>query len=146
MTMRPFDILIAEDNEDDVLLIREAFEEVNMVNRIAVVRDGEEALAYLRGEGPFRDSPLPGMVLLDINMPKKTGLEVLTDIKAEPRFRALPIVMLTVSEREEDIIRSFEQGACSYIRKPVTFTRFITVVKEFEMYWTLVSKIPFVKR
>ena len=146
MTMRPFDILIAEDNEDDILLIREAFEEVNMVNRIAVVRDGEEALAYLRGEGPFRDSPLPGMVLLDINMPKKTGLEVLTDIKAEPRFRALPSVMLTVSEREEDIIRSFEQGACSYIRKPVTFTRFITVVKEFEMYWTLVSKIPFVKR
>jgi CheY-like chemotaxis protein len=146
MTMRPFDILIAEDNEDDILLIREAFEEVNMVNRIAVVRDGEEALAYLRGEGAFKESLLPGMVLLDINMPKKTGLEVLADIKAEPRFRALPIVMLTVSEREEDILRSFEQGACSYIRKPVTFTRFITVVKEFEMYWSLVSKIPFVKR
>ncbi len=146
MTMRPFDILIAEDNEDDILLIREAFEEVNMVNRIAVVRDGEEALAYLRGEGPFKESPLPGMVLLDINMPKKTGIEVLTEIKADPRFRALPVVMLTVSERDEDIIRSFEQGACSYIRKPVTFTRFITVVKEFEMYWTLVSKIPFLKR
>ena len=146
MTMRPFDILIAEDNEDDILLIREAFEEVNMVNRIAVVRDGEEALAYLRGEGAFKESLLPGMVLLDINMPKKTGLEVLSAIKAEPRFRALPIVMLTVSEREEDILRSFEQGACSYIRKPVTFTRFITVVKEFEMYWSLVSKIPFVKR
>ena len=146
MTPRPFDILIAEDNEDDILLIREAFEEVNMVNRIAVVRDGEEALAYLRGEGAFKESLLPGMVLLDINMPKKTGLEVLSAIKAEPRFRALPIVMLTVSEREEDILRSFEQGACSYIRKPVTFTRFITVVKEFEMYWSLVSKIPFVKR
>ncbi len=146
MTLRPFDILIAEDNEDDILLIREAFEEVNMVNRIAVVRDGEEALAYLRGEGAFKESLLPGMVLLDINMPKKTGLEVLSAIKAEPRFRALPIVMLTVSEREEDILRSFEQGACSYIRKPVTFTRFITVVKEFEMYWSLVSKIPFVKR
>ena len=89
---------------------------------------------------------MPGMVLLDINMPKKTGLEVLTEIKAELRFRALPIVMLTVSERDEDIIRSFEQGACSYIRKPVTFTRFIAVVKEFEMYWTLVSKIPNLKR
>ena len=139
-------VLLIEDNEDDILLIREAFEEVNMVNRIAVVRDGEEALAYLRGEGAFKESLLPGMVLLDINMPKKTGLEVLADIKAEPRFRALPIVMLTVSEREEDILRSFEQGACSYIRKPVTFTRFITVVKEFEMYWSLVSKIPFVKR
>lgn len=146
MTMRPFDILIAEDNEDDILLIREAFEEVKMVNRISVVRDGEEALAYLRGQGPFREASLPGMVLLDINMPKKTGLEVLTEIKAELRFRALPIVMLTVSERDEDIIRSFEQGACSYIRKPVTFTRFIAVVKEFEMYWTLVSKIPTLKR
>ena len=146
MTMRPFDILIAEDNEDDILLIREAFEEVNMVNRITVVRDGEEALAYLRGEGPFSQSPLPGMVLLDINMPKKTGLEVLTEIKADIRFRPLPVVMLTVSDRDEDIIRSFEQGACSYIRKPVTFTRFIAVVKEFEMYWTLVSKIPALKR
>lgn len=146
MTMRPFDILIAEDNEDDILLIREAFEEVNMINRVAVVRDGEEAMAYLRGEGPFKESPLPGMVLLDINMPKKTGLEVLTEIKANLRFRALPVVMLTVSERDEDIIRSFEAGACSYIRKPVTFTRFITVVKEFEMYWTLVSKIPSLKR
>ena len=146
MTMRPFDILIAEDNEDDILLIREAFEEVKMVNRISVVRDGEEALAYLRGHEPFREASMPGMVLLDINMPKKTGLEVLTEIKAELRFRALPIVMLTVSERDEDIIRSFEQGACSYIRKPVTFTRFIAVVKEFEMYWTLVSKIPTLKR
>ena len=146
MTMRPFDILIAEDNEDDILLIREAFEEVKMVNRISVVRDGEEALAYLRGQGPFTEASMPGMVLLDINMPKKTGLEVLTEIKAELRFRALPIVMLTVSERDEDIIRSFEQGACSYIRKPVTFTRFIAVVKEFEMYWTLVSKIPNLKR
>ena len=146
MTTRPLDILIAEDNEDDILLIREAFEEVNMVNRITVVRDGEEALAYLRGEGPFSQSPLAGMVLLDINMPKKTGLEVLTEIKADIRFRPLPVVMLTVSDRDEDIIRSFEQGACSYIRKPVTFTRFIAVVKEFEMYWTLVSKIPALKR
>lgn len=146
MTMRPFDILIAEDNEDDILLIREAFETVNMANRITVVRDGEEALAYLRGEGVFSRFPLPGMVLLDINMPKKTGLEVLTEIKSDPRFRPLPIVILTVSEREEDILRSFEQGACSYIRKPVTFTRFLAVVKEFELYWTLVSKVPTLKR
>ncbi len=146
MTIRPFDILIAEDNEDDILLIREAFEEVKMVNQITVVKDGEEALAYLRGEEPYASAPLPGIVLLDINMPKKTGLEVLSEIKADHRFRALPVVMLTVSERDEDIIRSFEQGACSYIRKPVTFARFIAVVKQFEMYWTLVSKIPALKR
>lgn len=146
MTIRSFDILIAEDNEDDILLIREAFETVNIANRVTVVRDGVEALAYLRGEGAFKDSPLPGMVLLDINMPKKTGLEVLAEIKSDPRFRPIPVVMLTVSERDEDIVRSFEQGACSYIRKPVTFTRFISVVKEFELYWTLVSKIPPLKR
>ncbi|TKB86058.1 MAG: response regulator [Nitrospira sp.] len=146
MTMRPFDILIAEDNEDDILLIREAFETVNMANRVAVVRDGEEALAYLRGEGPFSQCPFPGLVLLDINMPKKTGLEVLVEIKSDARFRPLPVVMLTVSEREEDIVRSFEQGACSYIRKPVTFSRFLSVVKEFELYWTLVSRVPTLKR
>lgn len=142
MTSRSFDILIAEDNEDDILLIREAFETVNMTNRLALARDGVEALAYLRGEGRFNQCPLPGMVLLDINMPKKTGLEVLEEIKSDPRFRPIPVVMLTVSERDEDILRSYDQGACSYIRKPVTFARFIAVVKEFELYWTLVSRIP----
>ncbi|GAB1724827.1 MAG: response regulator [Nitrospira sp. CR1.1] len=146
MTLRPFNILIAEDNEDDILLIREAFETVNTTNGITVVRDGDEALAYLRGDKPFTQSPLPGIVLLDINMPKKTGLEVLTEIKSDPRLRALPVIILTVSERDEDILRSFELGACSYIRKPVTFTRFIAVVKEFELYWTLVSKIPTLRR
>jgi Response regulators consisting of a CheY-like receiver domain and a winged-helix DNA-binding domain len=146
MTMRPFDILIAEDNEDDIVLIQEAFAEGKMLNRIAVVRDGEEAIAYLRGEERFRQTPMPGMVLLDINMPKKTGLEVLTEIKADLRLRPLPVIMLTVSDRDEDIIRSFEQGACSYIRKPVTLTRFIAVVREFELYWSLVSKIPALRR
>lgn len=144
--MQPFDILLAEDNEDDILLIREAFETANMGNPITIVRDGEEALAYLRGEGPFSQCPLPGMVLLDINMPKKNGLDVLAELKLEPRFRPLPVVMLTVSEREEDIVRAFQQGACSYIRKPVTFSQFVMVVKQFELYWTLVSKLPLLKR
>ncbi|MCC2640281.1 MAG: CheY-like response regulator [Nitrospira sp.] len=146
MTIRPFDILVAEDNEDDIVLIQEAFAEGKMLNRIAVVRDGEEAMAYLRGEERFSQAPMPGMVLLDINMPKKTGLEVLTEIKADARLRPLPVIMLTVSERDEDILRSFEQGACSYIRKPVTLTRFIAVVREFELYWSLVSKIPALRR
>lgn len=146
MTMTPFDILIAEDNEDDILLIQEAFSEGNIINRIAVVRDGEEALAYLRGEERFRRTPLPGMLLLDINMPKKNGLEVLEEIKADTSLRALPVIMLTVSERDEDILRAFAHGACSYIRKPVTLSRFIAVVKEFERYWSLVSKIPTLAR
>ncbi len=79
-------------------------------------------------------------------MPKKNGFEVLADIKADPRLRALPVVMLTVSDREEDLVRSFEQGACSYIRKPVSLTRFIAVVKEFELYWSLVSQVPNLNR
>ncbi|GMV50135.1 response regulator [Nitrospirales bacterium NOB] len=146
MTIRPFEMLIAEDNEDDIVLIQEAFTDGNLIERIAVVRDGEEALAYLRGEGRYHRTPLPGMVLLDINMPKKSGLEVLREVKADPRLRAIPVVMLTVSERDEDILRSYEQGACSYIRKPVTLSRFISVVREFDLYWSAISKIPTVNR
>ncbi len=146
MTAKPIDILLVEDNEDDVVLIREAFAEGKMTNNVSIAHNGEEALAYLRGEGPFKDAPLPGIVLLDINMPKKNGFEVLTELKADPRLKALPVIMLTVSEREEDIIRSFSEGACSYVRKPVTLSRFITVVKEFELYWTLVSRIPSITR
>ena len=142
MPMKSIDILVVEDNDDDVVLIQEAFSEGKMANRIVIVRDGEEAMAYLRKQGPYADAPLPGMVLLDINMPKKNGFEVLAEVKADARLRPLPVVMLTISDREEDIVRSFDQGACSYIRKPVTLTRFIAVVKEFELYWSLVSRIP----
>jgi CheY-like chemotaxis protein len=142
MTMKPIDILVVEDNDDDVVLIQEAFAEGTMANRLAIVRDGDEAMAYLRKQGAYAAAPLPRMVLLDINMPKKNGFEVLAEIKADTRLRPLPVVMLTVSDREEDIVRSFDQGACSYIRKPVTLTRFVAVVREFELYWSLVSQIP----
>jgi CheY-like chemotaxis protein len=144
--MNSIDILVVEDNDDDVVLIQEAFSEGKVINRIAVVRDGEEAMAYLRKQGAYAATPMPGMVLSDINMPKKDGFELLADIKADPRLRALPVIMLTVSDREEDIVRSFEQGACSYIRKPVSMTRFIAVVKQFELYWSLVSQIPTLNR
>jgi CheY-like chemotaxis protein len=142
MTITPFDILLAENSENDLLLIREAFEETNLINILAIVRDGEEALVYLREDPPFSHVPLPGMVIFDINMPKKTELEVLSILKSDSRLRPLPVIMLTVSEREEDVVRSYELGACSYIRKPVTFTKFMSVVKEFQLYWTLVSRIP----
>jgi CheY-like chemotaxis protein len=144
--MNSIDILVVEDNDDDVVLIQEAFSEGKVINRIAVVRDGEEAMAYLRKQGAYAATRMPGMVLSDINMPKKDGFELLADIKADPRLRALPVIMLTVSDREEDIVRSFEQGACSYIRKPVSMTRFIAVVKQFELYWGLVSQIPALNR
>lgn len=144
--MNLIDILVVEDNDDDVVLIQAAFSEGKVVNRLIFVRDGEEAMTYLRKQGAYVATPMPGIVLLDINMPKKNGFEVLADIKTDPRLRALPVVMLTVSDREEDIARSYEQGACSYIRKPVSLTRFIAIVKEFELYWSLVSKVPNLNR
>ena len=142
MTNRPVDILLVEDNEDDVVIIKEAFAESRLVTIRNTVSDGEEALAYLRREGRYRVASLPALVLLDINMPKKNGFEVIQAMKADPGLRALPVVMLTMSDREEDIVRSYASGACSYIRKPVDLAQFHMVVKEFELYWTMISRIP----
>ena len=138
----PIEILLVEDNEDDVILIEEAFAGARMMNVINNVRDGEAALAYLRREGLYKNAVRPGLILLDINMPKKDGFEVLEAIKANPQLQPLPVIMLTTSDREEDIVRSYVYGACSYIRKPVSLERFIDVVKQFEVYWTLVSLVP----
>lgn len=142
MRSQPVEILLVEDNEDDIVLAREAFAEARLVNVINTVRDGEEALAYLRREGKYKVARSPGLILLDINMPKKNGFEVLEAMKADPTLRAVPVIMLTTSEREEDVVRSYADGACSYIRKPVDLDQFVGVVKQFELYWTLVSKIP----
>jgi CheY-like chemotaxis protein len=140
--IEPIEILLVEDNEDDIILIEEAFAGARMMNVINNVRDGEAALAYLRQEGPYKNAVRPGLILLDINMPKKNGFEVLEAIKANPQLQPLPVIILTTSEREEDVVRSYVYGACSYIRKPVSLERFIDVVKQFEVYWTLVSRIP----
>jgi CheY-like chemotaxis protein len=138
----PIEILLVEDNEDDIILIEEAFAGARLMNVINNVRDGEAALAYLRREGPYKKAVRPGLILLDINMPKKDGFEVLEAIKANPELQPLPVIMLTTSDREEDVVRSYVYGACSYIRKPVSLERFIDVVKQFEVYWTLVSLVP----
>ena len=138
----PIEILLVEDNEDDIVLIEEAFAGAKCMNVICKVHDGEEALAYLRQEGPYRLMRRPGLVLLDINMPKKNGFEVLQAMKEDPRLHSMPVVMLTTSDREDDIIRSYTDGACSYIRKPMSLEQFIRVVKDFELYWTMVSRVP----
>ncbi len=142
MMSQPVELLLVEDNEDDMLLIDEAFAEAKLMNVIQKVRDGEEALAYLRREGRYKNVHRPGLVLLDINMPKKSGFEVLAAMKEDPQLRPIPVVMLTMSDREEDIVRSYAAGACSYVRKPMSVEEFAHVVKEFELYWTLVSRIP----
>jgi len=138
----PVDLLLVEDNEDDIVLIEEAFAEAKLMNLIFKVRDGEEALAYLRQEGQYTHRRRPGLVLLDINMPKKNGFEVLQAMKADPLLQSLPVVMLTTSDREDDIVRSYTHGACSYIRKPMSLEQFVQVVKDFELYWTMVSRVP----
>ena len=140
--IEPIEILLVEDNEDDIILIEEAFAGARMMNVINNVRDGEAALAYLRQEGPYKNAVRPGLILLDINMPKMNGFEVLEAIKANPQLQPLPVIILTTSEREEDVVRSYVYGACSYIRKPVSLEQFIDVVKQFEVYWTLVSRVP----
>jgi CheY-like chemotaxis protein len=135
-------ILLAEDNDDDIVMIKDAFARSKIINSFDVVKNGEEALGFLRKEGRYAGKDRPGLILLDINMPKKNGFEVLEAIKKDPRFDYIPVIMLTTSEREEDIVKSYKEGACSYITKPVNFSNFTKVIEQFALYWALVSKIP----
>lgn len=131
-----------EDNEDDILLEQEALADAKLVNLMYVVRDGDEAIAYLRRQGKYHDAKVPGLILLDINMPKKNGFEVLNEIKADPALMHIPVVMLTTSDSEADIVKSYAKGACSYITKPMDFDKFQEVVRQFALYWALVARIP----
>ena len=142
MNHKPMEILLVEDNEDDIMLEQEALSEAKLVNLMQVVRDGEEAIAFLHHEGKYWDAHLPGLILLDINMPKKNGFEVLNEVKADPRLMHIPVVMLTTSDSEADVVKSYSKGACSYITKPMDFDKFREVVKQFALYWALVSRVP----
>ena len=142
MTNKPVEILLVDDNEDDVVIIQEAFAGARLLTVITRTQDGEDALQYLRREGAYKIARRPGLVLLDINMPKKNGFEVLTEMKADPALQHLPVVVLTTSDREEDVIQSYAVGACSYIKKPMDLERLRDVVKQFEQYWTVVSQLP----
>jgi CheY-like chemotaxis protein len=146
MSAQPLEILLVEDNEDDILLEQEAIAEARLVNLMYVVRDGEEAMAYLRREGKNQNAQLPGLILLDINMPKKNGFEVLNEIKADPALMHIPIVMLTTSDSESDIVKSYAKGACSFITKPMDFDKFREVIRQFALYWALVARIPSTSR
>jgi CheY-like chemotaxis protein len=146
MSAQPVEILLVEDNEDDILLEQEAIVEAKLVNLMYVVRDGEEAMAYLRREGKYQNAQLPGLILLDINMPKKNGFEVLNEIKADPALMHIPVVMLTTSDSESDIVKSYAKGACSFITKPMDFDKFREVIRRFALYWALVARVPFTSR
>ncbi|WP_084957344.1 response regulator [Thermoactinospora rubra] len=136
------EVLLVEDDPGDVLLTREAFELNKVKNRLHVVNDGEQAMAFLRREGEYADAPRPDMILLDLNLPRKDGREVLADVKADPDLRSIPVVVLTTSEAEEDILRSYRLHANAYVAKPVDFDQFIRVVRQIDDFFVTVVKLP----
>ena len=139
---RPVDILLVEDNPADVRLTVEAFREGKVLNNLNVVEDGEEAMAYLRREGAYADAARPGLILLDLNLPRKDGREVLRELKNDDNLRPIPVVVLTTSEAEEDILRSYDLNANCYIVKPVDLEKFITVVRYIEEFWLAIVQLP----
>jgi CheY-like chemotaxis protein len=141
-TARPIEILLVEDNPGDARLTREALREGRMRNRLHHMRDGVEALAFLRREAPFEDAPMPDLVLLDLNLPRKNGTQVLAEMKEEPRLRLIPVVVLTTSEAEQDVLRTYELHANCYITKPVDLDKFLAIVRAVEEFWVDIVKLP----
>lgn len=142
---KPITILMADDDADDRLMTREAFEESRLANDLRFVEDGVELLDYLQRRGKYADpesSPRPGLILLDLNMPKKDGREALQEIRADPKLRNIRVVILTTSKAEEDIYRTYDLGAASYITKPVTFAGLAEVIKALGKYWLEIVDLP----
>ena len=136
------EILLVEDNPGDVRLTLEALREGKVKNNLFVARDGEEALAILRRQAPHAGAPRPDLILLDLNLPKKDGREVLAEIKADPELKCIPVVVLTTSKSEEDVLRSYELNANCYITKPVDLEQFIRVVRAIEDFWLTLVVLP----
>jgi CheY-like chemotaxis protein len=146
---KPITILMADDDRDDCLLVKDAFIESRLVNDLRFVEDGEDLMDYLYNRSKYSDvtvAPRPGLVLLDLNMPRKDGREALMEIKADPDLRGIPIVVLTTSKQEEDILRSYDVGANSYITKPVTFKGLVEVIKSLGKYWLEIVELPHEKK
>lgn len=140
---KPITILLADDDPDDRLLVKEAFEENHLINELATVQDGEELMDFLHKRGKFADSAVtPGLILLDLNMPRKSGHEALQEIKADPKLRRLPIVIMTTSKAEEDVVRSYDMGVNSFIVKPVTFEALVDLIRELDKYWFQIVELP----
>lgn len=142
---KPIAILMAEDDPDDRLFCREALEQARLTNQIYFVEDGQELMDYLQCRGKYSDPascPTPGLILLDLNMPRKDGREVLEELKTDDRFRPLPVVILTTSKAEEDILRSYDLGVSGYITKPVTFERLVDIMRVLGRYWFEIVELP----
>jgi two-component system, chemotaxis family, response regulator Rcp1 len=142
LPIKPVEILLVEDNPGDVRLTTEALRDGKLRNTIHVVPDGVEALAYLRREGRYADASRPDMVLLDLNLPKKSGLEVLKEIKEDAGLRRIPVVILSTSQAEQDILKSYDLHANAYVTKPVDLEQFLSVVKVIEGFWLEIVRLP----
>ncbi len=140
--VRPIEVLLVEDDEGDVLMTREALDEGKVFNRLSVVGDGVEAVSYLRRSGRYADAVRPDLVLLDLNLPKRDGRQVLEEVKSDPDLRRIPIVVLTTSEAEEDVLRSYDLHANAYVTKPVDFERFVEVIRQIDEFFISVVRLP----
>ena len=140
--LRPVEIVMAEDDSEDQMLVKEAFQEAQIANCLTFVNDGEELLTYLRNWRNQGEERRPLLLLLDLNMPKKDGREALRELKGDTVLRSIPVVILTTSAAEEDIVDSYNLGVSTYIRKPVTFDKFTDIIKTFGRYWLEIAEIP----
>lgn len=141
-TVRPIELLLVEDNPGDVRLAEEALKEAKVHNTLHVVGDGAEAMSFLRKEGKYANAPRPDVILLDLNLPKKDGREVLAEIKTDGDLKRIPVVVLTVSKDEEDIVKSYNLHANCYVIKPLSLDRFLEVVKSIEDFWLTIVTLP----
>ncbi|MFQ5874889.1 MAG: response regulator [Dehalococcoidia bacterium] len=139
---RPIEILLVEDNPGDVRLTQEAFKDAKVLNNLSLTWDGVEAMAFLRHEGKYAEAPHPDLVLLDLNLPKKDGRQVLAEIKTDEHLRGIPVVILTTSKAEQDIVKTYDLHANCYITKPVDLDQFIAVVRAIEDFWFAIVKLP----
>jgi CheY-like chemotaxis protein len=139
---RPIEILLVEDNPGDARLTVEALKEGKVRNNLHHVRDGVEAMRFLQREGEYKDVPRPDLMLLDLNLPRKDGREVLADMRKNPDLKTIPVVVLTTSEAEQDVVRTYELCANCYITKPVDLEKFITIVRSIEDFWLTIVRLP----
>lgn len=140
--VKPIEILLVEDNPGDVRLTMEALNEAKVLNNLTVIKDGVDALAYLRRQGPYANAVRPHLIVLDLNLPRKDGREVLAEIKADETLRRIPVVVLTTSDDEQDVLRSYNLHANCYVTKPVDLDRFIKVVRSIEDFWLGIVVLP----
>jgi CheY-like chemotaxis protein len=142
LTGSPIDVLLVEDDPGDVVMTREAFKDYKVANTLNVVTNGEDAIAYLRKQGRYADVATPDLVLLDLNLPRRDGREVLRDVKGDPELRRIPVVVLTTSDAEEDVLASYDLHANAYVRKPVDFEQFVAAVRAIDDFFITVVRLP----